>query len=35
VTIAFGLFVEGDLEKREASRVALYMDQLAMAAQLG
>jgi predicted ester cyclase len=35
VTMAFALFVEGDLEARQASRVALYMDQMAMGAQLG
>jgi hypothetical protein len=31
----FALFVHGDLAKREARRVAPYMDQMAMAAQLG
>jgi predicted ester cyclase len=31
----FALFVEGDPAARRASRVALYMDQLAIAAQLG
>jgi predicted ester cyclase len=35
VTMAFALFVDGDLEKREGERAAIYMDQLAMAAQLG
>jgi predicted ester cyclase len=35
VAMAFALFVEGDPQAREASRVAIYMDQLAMAAQLG
>jgi predicted ester cyclase len=35
VTMTFALFVDGDLDKREARRVALYMDQMAMAAQLG
>ena len=35
VTMAFALFVDGDLGAREATRCALYMDQLAMAAQLG
>src|SRR4051812_28814970 len=35
VTMTFALFVEGDFAKREASRVAIYMDQMAMAAQLG
>jgi predicted ester cyclase len=35
VTITFALFVDGDLPRREAQRVALYMDQMAIAAQLG
>jgi predicted ester cyclase len=35
VTIAFALFVAGDPAAGEASRVAIYMDQLAIAAQLG
>jgi predicted ester cyclase len=34
-TIAFGLFVTGDLEAEQATRIALYMDNLAIAAQLG
>ena len=33
--MAFALFAEGDLEARQASRVAIYMDQMAMAGQLG
>ena len=35
VTMTFALFVDGDLDAREATRCAIYMDQLAMAAQLG
>jgi predicted ester cyclase len=35
VTMPFALFAEGDVAAREASRVAIYMDQMAMAAQLG
>jgi predicted ester cyclase len=35
VTMPFALFVDGDLDKREARRVAIYMDGMAMAAQLG
>jgi predicted ester cyclase len=35
VTMAFALFVSGDPAVGEASRVAIYMDQLAIAAQLG
>jgi predicted ester cyclase len=35
VGVAFALFVEGDPAEGEARRVALYMDQLSMAAQLG
>ena len=35
VHMSFALFVQGDPAIGEASRVALYMDQLAMAAQLG
>jgi predicted ester cyclase len=35
VQMTFALFVHGDPAAREASRVALYMDQLAMLAQLG
>jgi predicted ester cyclase len=35
VTMAFGLFVEGDLDARECRRTAIYMDQMAIAAQLG
>jgi predicted ester cyclase len=35
VTMAFALFVSGDPAVGEASRVSLYMDQFAMAAQLG
>ncbi len=35
VGVAFALFVEGDTTASEAARVALYMDQLGMAAQLG
>jgi SnoaL-like domain len=34
-TWPFALFVHGEAAAREASRVALYMDQFAMAAQLG
>jgi hypothetical protein len=33
--MTFALFVDGDLETGEARRVALYRDQMAMAAQLG
>jgi predicted ester cyclase len=35
VTMSFALFVDGDLDTHEARRCAIYMDQLAMAAQLG
>jgi predicted ester cyclase len=35
VHMTFALFVSGDPAIGEASRVALYMDQFAMAAQLG
>jgi predicted ester cyclase len=35
VTMTFALFVDGDLDARECRRAAIYMDQLAMAAQLG
>jgi predicted ester cyclase len=35
VQMSFALFVRGDPAAREASRVVIYMDQLAMAAQLG
>lgn len=35
VDMTFALFVSGDPGAGEASRVALYMDQFAMAAQLG
>ena len=35
VEMTFALFAHGDPAAREASRVALYMDQLAMVAQLG
>lgn len=35
VHMTFALFVSGDPAAGEASRVALYMDQFAMAAQLG
>ena len=35
VTMTFALFVDGDLDKREGKRCAIYMDQMAMAAQLG
>jgi predicted ester cyclase len=35
VEMTFALFVEGDPAVGEASRVALYMDNFAMAAQLG
>ena len=35
VTMAFALFVSGDPAVGEASRVAIYMEQLAIAAQLG
>ena len=35
VTMAFALFVSGDPAVGEASRVAIYMDQLVIAAQLG
>jgi hypothetical protein len=35
VEMTFALFVSGDPAAGEASRVALYMDQFAMAAQLG
>ena len=35
VEMTFSLFVSGDPAAGEASRVALYMDQFAMAAQLG
>jgi predicted ester cyclase len=35
VTMSFALFVSGDPSAGEASRVSLYMDQFAMAAQLG
>ena len=33
--MTFALFVEGDLDTGECRRCAIYMDQLAMAAQLG
>jgi predicted ester cyclase len=35
IEMTFALFVTGDPAAGEASRVALYMDQMAMAAQLG
>jgi predicted ester cyclase len=35
VTMQFALFVEGDPAVGEAARVGLYMDQLAMIAQVG
>ena len=35
VSMAFGLFVDGDLETGECRRCAIYMDQMALAAQLG
>src|SRR4051794_28173315 len=35
VHMTFALFVSGDPAAGEASRVALYMDQMALAAQLG
>ena len=35
VELPFALFVEGDLERRLATRVGLYMDQLGLMAQLG
>jgi predicted ester cyclase len=35
VTMAFALFVDGDLDAREGKRCAIYMDQMAIAAQLG
>jgi predicted ester cyclase len=35
VSMTFALFVEGDLETGECRRCAIYMDQMAMAAQLG
>ena len=34
-TIAFALFVSGDVEAEQATRIGLYMDNLAIAAQLG
>jgi predicted ester cyclase len=35
VSMAFALFVDGDLETGECRHCAIYMDQMAMAAQLG
>jgi predicted ester cyclase len=35
VTMPFALFVDGDLDARECRRAGVYMDHLAMAAQLG
>jgi predicted ester cyclase len=35
IEMAFALFVTGDPAAGEASRVAIYMDQFALAAQLG
>jgi predicted ester cyclase len=35
LSMAFALFVYGEPAARQASRVAIYMDQMAMAAQLG
>ena len=35
VTMPFALFVDGDLDGHQGRRAAIYMDQMAMAAQLG
>jgi hypothetical protein len=35
VSMTFALFVEGDLDTGECRRCAIYMDQMAMGAQLG